>query len=67
MFDPISHCCCRSTLEIDGQLVHIAYRQLERDILILALPADKVHIHSVTQFLDDFVSLLSLLYDSVPK
>ncbi|XP_065846117.1 protein inturned-like [Oscarella lobularis] len=56
-----------STVFVNDQLVHVGYRHYGRCLLLLALPARTVHLHSLVEYLDDVCKLFAFLYGSVPS
>jgi len=45
--------CFSSTLVLDKKLVHVVYSKLDRDVLVIAMPAEK-YVHQELSNIDSY-------------
>lgn len=56
-----------STLVLDKKLVHVVYSKVSRDVLVIAMPAERVPLALLRKISDDVTQILSLMYGSMQR
>lgn len=56
-----------STLVLDKKLVHVVYSKLDRDVLVVAMPEEKVPLVQLQKVVNDVTQILSLTFGSMQR
>lgn len=54
-----------STLVLDKKLVHVVYSKLNRDVLVIAMPAERIPLVHLQKITADITQIVSLTYGSM--
>ncbi|KAK2563352.1 Protein inturned, partial [Acropora cervicornis] len=56
-----------STLVLDKKLVHVVYSKVSRDVLVIAMPAERIPLALLRKISDDVTQILSIMYGSMQR